>query len=475
MIDPSARANRWSQLWLGIACMVLIANLQYGWTLFVGPMRQTHGWSLTQIQFAFAIFIATETWLTPFFGWSVDRLGPRRGPPIAVAIGAVLVAAGWIIDSAAGELGMLYWGSALTGAGAGAIYATCVGNAVKWFPDRRGLAVGLTAAGFGAGAALSIIPIRLLIESAGYSSTFFWFGLGQGAILLLIAPALRGPLPGERVTVAAPRVAQAASSTSPAGVLRTPAFWVLYLMFIAVSASGLMVTAQLAPIARAYGLANGALLLGGSALSIALVADNVMNGLARPFFGAVSDRIGREPTMAIAFTLGAGSYWLLAFAGHRPWAFVLCAALIYFTWGEIFSLFPSTCTDLFGPRYATANAALLYTAKGTSAWLVPVANVLVARGFGWHGVFLICAVANIAGGRGGAVRAAPDPPARVGARPSGLRRLSPPPPTPRRSRRGAAWWLGCRRACRRAPPPPRRGGARRPAAPRHPAPQRARR
>ena len=178
-------------------------------------------------------------------------------------------------------------------------------------------------------------------------------------------------------------------------MLASPVFWLLYVMFVLVSASGLMVTAQIAPIARAYGFNNNAALFGASVLSLALVVDNVMNGLARPFFGAVSDRIGREPTMAIAFTLGAVSYWLLAIVGTSPAAFVICAGLIFFTWGEIFSLFPSTCTDLFGPRYATANASLLYTAKGTSAWLVPLANVLAARA-GWNGVFLLCAAGNVA-------------------------------------------------------------------------------
>ena len=396
MKGDGTRANRWTQLWLGVLCMILIANLQYAWTLFVGPMRQARGWSNGDIQIAFSIFIALETWLTPVAGWCVDTLGPRRGPRLAVATGGVLVAAGWLLNAYALDISMLYAGSILSGAGAGAIYATCVGNAVKWFPDRRGLAVGLTAAGFGAGAALTVIPIRMLIEGAGYQSTFFWFGLGQGCILLLIAPALRAPLGDERVAVARSRVAQSSVSIPPQTVLRTPIFWLLYAMFVTVSASGLMVTAQLAPIARDYGFDHTTLLWGAGVLSTALIVDNIMNGLARPFFGAVSDRIGRELTMAIAFTLGAASYWLLATSGTNPWLFVLCAGLIFFTWGEIFSLFPSTCTDLFGPRYATANASLLYTAKGTSAWLVPLSSLIVGSGGNWRTVFMVCAVANLA-------------------------------------------------------------------------------
>jgi OFA family oxalate/formate antiporter-like MFS transporter len=393
--DPKMlKADRWSQLWLGLVCMILIANLQYGWTLFVNPMHQANGWSIAGIQVAFSIFIATETWLTPIEGWIVDALGARRGPPIMVAFGAVLVGFAWVIDAHANSLGTLYFGAALSGVGAGSIYATCVGNAVKWFPDRRGLAVGITAGGFGAGAALTVIPIRLLIDSAGYASAFFWFGVGQGVILLLIAPIMRSPIPGEMPRTAPPKVAQSAISYTPAQVLRAPVFWLLYVMFVLISASGLMATAQIAPIAKDFGLSSQTILFGASALSVALVVDNVMNGGARPFFGWVSDHIGREATMAIAFALGGCAYLLLAYFGHSPWTFVLCAGLIFFTWGEIFSLFPSTCTDLFGSKFATTNAMLLYTAKGTSAWLVPLANVLTTATGSWKAVFLVAAATN---------------------------------------------------------------------------------
>ncbi len=387
-------ADRWSQLWLGLVCMILIANLQYAWTLFVNPIHAANGWSIASIQVAFSIFIATETWLTPIEGWIVDALGARRGPPIMIAFGAILVGLSWVLNSYASSLRMLYGAAALGGTGAGAIYATCVGNAVKWFPDRRGLAVGITAGGFGAGAALTVIPIRLLIENAGYQSAFFWFGVGQGVVLLLIAPIMRAPIPGEVPQTAPPKVLQSAVSYSPGQMLATPVFWLLYVMFILISASGLMATAQIAPIAKDFGLSNATLFLGASALTVALVVDNVANGAARPFFGWVSDHIGRETTMAIAFALGGLAYLLLAYFGHTPWTFVLCAALIFFTWGEIFSLFPSTCTDLFGARFATTNAMLLYTAKGTSAWLVPLANVLKARTGGWHAVFLAAAMMN---------------------------------------------------------------------------------
>jgi OFA family oxalate/formate antiporter-like MFS transporter len=288
----------------------------------------------------------------------------------------------------------LYLGAALTGIGAGAIYATCVGNAVKWFPDRRGLAVGLTAAGFGAGAALTVVPIREVIAAHGYATAFFWFGLVQGAIVFVLAWLMRAPFPGETPNVAAPKVIQTTDSYSPRAMLATPVFWVLYVMFVLVSASGLMATAQIALIARSYHVADVVILGSITTLTLALLVDNVANGAARPLFGWISDNIGRENTMAIAFGLGGISYWLLGALGAAPWAFVLFAGLIFLTWGEIFSLFPSTCTDSFGPKYATTNLSLLYTAKGASAFLVPLANVIVAATGSWHTVFVVTALMN---------------------------------------------------------------------------------
>jgi OFA family oxalate/formate antiporter-like MFS transporter len=382
--------NRWLQLILVIICMMLIANLQYGWTLFVRPMNQTHGWAVADIQIAFSIFIALETWLTPVEGWLTDKIGPK----LVVAFGGILVAIGWIINSKADSLAMLYVGAIVSGIGAGSVYATAVGNAVKWFPDRRGLAVGLTAAGFGAGAALTVIPIRAMIAADGYAAAFFWFGLVQGAIVFILAWFLRVPGPGEVPSAKEVKVIQTTQSYSPGQVLASPVFWVLYVMFIMVSASGLMATAQIALIARDFHVADSVIFLGGTTLTIALLVDNVMNGAARPLFGWISDQIGRENTMAIAFGLGGIAYWLLGAVGTSPWGFVAAAGLIFLTWGEIFSLFPATCTDTFGQEYATTNLSLLYTAKGASAWLVPVANVVAVATGSWHAVLIVTAIMN---------------------------------------------------------------------------------
>ncbi|MBV8118737.1 MAG: oxalate/formate MFS antiporter [Alphaproteobacteria bacterium] len=389
-----AAGNRWLQLIIAIVCMILIANLQYGWTLFVQPLNTAHHWSIADIQVAFSIFVALETWLTPLQGWIVDRLGPNTGPKLMIAFGGILVAVAWIINSIADSLGMLYFGAVLSGTGAGAVYATCVGNAVKWFPDRRGLAVGLTAAGFGAGAALSVIPIRAVIAADGYQAAFFWFGLVQGAIIFVLAWLMRGPLAGEAPAAASVKVVQTTQSYTPRAMLATPVFWIMYIMFLLVAASGLMATAQVALIARDFHIANNVLLFGGTALTVALLVDNVCNGLARPLFGWISDNIGREKTMALAFGLGGISYWLLGALGTTPWLFVIFAGLIFLTWGEIYSLFPSTCTDSFGSRYATANLSFLYTAKGVAAFLEPLANVLKAATGSWQTVFVVTAIMN---------------------------------------------------------------------------------
>jgi MFS transporter, OFA family, oxalate/formate antiporter len=392
--EGSATATtRWSQLIGGIICMVMIANLQYGWTLFVNPIDQKYHWGSAAIQVAFSVFIATETWLVPIEGWFVDRFGPR----IVVAFGGVLVAIAWGLDSIADTLPLLYTAAALAGVGAGAVYGTCVGNALKWFPDRRGLAAGLTAAGFGAGAAATVVPIRDVILAYGYQSAFLWFGLGQGLVVLILSQFLRAPLPGQTPKPAA-RLTQSLRDYTPTEMLKSPIFYLLYVMFVMVSASGLMATAQIAPIAKDFNLGNQEvviLFITATTLSAALVVDNILNGLARPFFGWISDIIGRENTMAIVFALGAVAYWGLGELGHTPYMFILMAGLVFFTWGEIFSLFPSTCTDTYGVKYATTNAGLLYTAKGASAWVVPLASLLKDYSGHWHYVFTIASIMNL--------------------------------------------------------------------------------
>jgi MFS transporter, OFA family, oxalate/formate antiporter len=392
----ASAATRWTQLTVGIVCMVLIANLQYGWTLFVNPINKAHGWSIAEIQLAFSIFIALETWLTPVEGWIVDAIGPRNGPRLMVAFGGLTVALGWVINAYAQSLTALYAGAVISGIGGGAIYATCVGQAVKWFPDRRGLAVGLTAAGYGAGAAISVVPIREVIASNGYEAAFLWFGLIQGGVVFLVAWLMRAPEPGEIAGSSAPKVAQSARSYKPLEVLASPVFWLLYVMFVTVSASGLMATAQIAPIAKDFNVGDTIVFWGATTLSAALIIDNICNGAARPMFGWISDNIGREYTMVLAFGLGGVSYWLLGSFGYAPLGFVVFAAMIFLTWGEIFSLFPSTCTDTFGTKFATVNLSLLYTAKGTSAFLVPIANLIKDATGSWHMVFVATAIMNFA-------------------------------------------------------------------------------
>jgi MFS transporter, OFA family, oxalate/formate antiporter len=390
----AADATRWSQLIFGIICMVMIANLQYGWTLFVGPIDQKYHWGRAAIQVAFTIFVLTETWLVPIEGYLIDKFGPR----VMICGSGVLVAIAWVVNSVADSLFLLYVGAAIGGIGAGVIYGGSVGNALKWFPDRRGLAAGLTAAGFGAGSAVTVVPIANMIQSSGYESAFLWFGLGQGIVVIIVALFLRAPQAGEVAAPAAPAVQQTRRDYGPAEVIRTPVFWVMYAMFVMVGAGGLMAVAQLAPIATDYKIAGIPVSILGltlPALTFALTIDRVLNGVCRPFFGWVSDQIGRENTMFIAFLVeGVGIYALLYFADN-PVLFVILSGVVFFAWGEIYSLFPATCTDLYGRTFATTNYGMLYTAKGTAALLVPLANVLTSATGSWHAVFYAAAILNI--------------------------------------------------------------------------------
>ncbi len=384
--------SRWLQLFIGIVCMTMIANLQYGWTLFVNPIDSKYHWGRASIQVAFTLFVLLETWLVPVEGWLVDRFGPK----LVVMVGGILVGLAWMINASAASLPVLYFGNALGGLGAGAVYGTCVGNALKWFPDRRGFAAGLTAAGFGMGSALTILPIQAIIHAYSYETAFLYFGIGQGLIVFLLSFGLTAPRKGETPEVA--RVVLSRRNYTWQEMLKTPTFWVMYIMFIMMAVGGLMATAQLAPIARDFKINNVPVSILGltlPALTFALTIDRVLNGLTRPFFGWVSDHIGRELTMFIAFLLEAIGIVALSQLGHDPVWFVILSGCVFFAWGEIYSLFPTTATDSYGTQYATTNQGLLYTAKGTASLLVPVAN-LVAKHYGsWNAVFYFAAALNL--------------------------------------------------------------------------------
>jgi len=388
-------AYRWTQLAVGVLCMVMIANLQYGWTFFVTDIEKTFGWDRAAIQWAFTLFVLFETWLVPVEGWFVDKYGPRS----VVMFGGVLCGVGWVINGYATSLTGFYVGQVIAGIGAGAVYGTCVGNALKWFPDKRGLAAGITAAGFGAGSALTVAPIQAMIANSGFQAAFINFGIGQAVIILIASIFLVGPMAGQTpAPVVSHNIVQSRRNYRPSEVLRHPIFWLMYLMFVAVGAGGLMVTANLKPIAADFHIDKISVTLAGltmTTVTFAATIDRILNGLTRPFFGWISDKIGRENTMFIAFGFEGVGIYLLYLYGHDPVLFVILTGLVFFAWGEIYSLFPSTCTDTFGSKFATTNAGLLYTAKGTASLLVPFANYLQQSSGSWDGVFLVAAGANI--------------------------------------------------------------------------------
>ncbi len=392
-IHPSRISNRWVQLIAGIIAMMAVANLQYAWTLFTTPLRTHLHTTLPLVQLTFTIFILLETWLVPFEGALIDRVGPR----LMLGIGGILVGLGWIGAGHAESLRSLYAWYGLGGVGAGFVYGGTVGNALKWFPDHRGLCVGLTAGAYGIGTAVSVSPIASMIKASGYQHTLIVFGIIQGAIVLLAALFLAKPPAGwmpadwkEKEAKIKEHVHSSNVDMTPLQMVKSYSFWVIYFMMTLVAFGGLVVTAQLKPMARSYHVDQIVLFGGMTALVLAIEIDRILNGLTRPFWGWVSDHIGRENTMFIAFTCEALAVFGLLHLIHRPLWFITLSGLCFFAWGEIFSLFPSITGDLFGKKWATTNYGIVYTAKGLASFFAGFgAAWLFQRTGSWTRVFWI--------------------------------------------------------------------------------------
>ena len=370
LIHPSRIPNRWVQLMAGIVAMMAIANLQYAWTLFTKPMQSHLHVSLAAIQGIFSLFIILETWLVPFEGYLVDRIGPR----LMLGVGGILVGLGWVFSGQAETLRSLYFWYCLGGVGAGIVYGGTIGNALKWFPDYRGLCVGLTAGAYGIGTALTVSPIADMIKTSGYQHALIFWGTIQGFVVLCAALFLAKPPTGwtppnwtEKEAKIKQHVRSSNVDLTPWQMLRQPSFYIIYLMMTMLSFGGLVVTAQLNPMAVSYHVDKVIVAFGMTALVMAITVDRYLNGLTRPFWGWVSDHIGRENTMFIAFTLEAIAVFALLQLISRPVWFIALSGLCFFAWGEIFSLFPSITGDLFGKTWATTNYGVVYTAKGMGA------------------------------------------------------------------------------------------------------------
>ena len=389
--------NRWFQLTVGVIAMVATANVQYGWTMFVEPIAGKFHWAKADIQVAFTLFVLSQTWLAPFLAYMRDKLGARG----VIIVGGIMVGGAWVINSFASSLFMFYVGGIVAGIGGGIVYTTAIGNALKLFPDRRGLAAGITACAFGGGAAISIAPIYRMIKASGYEHTFLVFGIIQGAVILVCAALMLEPsavlkqLALKPATAAseAVKVASAIPDVSPPRMLQTPLFYLLYFMFTLVATGGLMATAQLGPIAKNYNIADTPVSVLGlftmAALPLTLSISQVLNGLTRPFFGWLSDAIGRELTMFLSFLAeGTAIFSLIHFASN-PVYFVIFSGLAFFAWGQIYSLFPAISADLFGSKYASTNYAILYTAKGTASLLIPLGSFLQAKFGSWEPIFYV--------------------------------------------------------------------------------------
>ena len=385
-LDVGASA-RWIQLAVGVLCMMAISSPQYVWTLFTKPMLAQFGGTLSTLQITFSILIVLQTFLSPFQGYLVDRFGPR----LLLSIGAILTGGSWVLTAkATSVLGIYLTYGLIGGVGTGIIYVGVVGLMVKWFPDRRGFAAGLVAAGYGMGAIVTTFPIASSLDLVGYQQTLTTYGLLIGIVGLIAAQALKRPPKNWMANYQASATVK--TGATPTQMLKTPVFWLMFIMMTMMSTSGLMVISQMGSFAKDFGVTT-ATVFGMAALPLALTIDRFTNGLTRPFFGWVSDKIGRENTMTVAFGLEglAMIVWLLT--RDNALLFVLMSGVVFFGWGEIFSLFPSTLTDTFGATHSTTNYGFLYMAQGvgsvlggplaallhesTGSW-IPVFNVVIA-------------------------------------------------------------------------------------------------
>jgi MFS transporter, OFA family, oxalate/formate antiporter len=384
--------SRWVQLLLGVIAMMSISSPQYVWTLFTGPLNAKLGTTLAEIQVTFSLLIVLQTFFSPFQAYLVDRFGPK----LLISIGAIMSGGSWVLAAQASSLTALYVTYGVIGGfGTGIIYVGIIGLMVRWFPDRRGLATGLAAAGYGFGAFFTSFPIDSMIKSSGYAHTLVVWGVIQGAIGVAAALGLRVPPEGYRPTGFDPDIVrtelQSRCSYSPREMLQNPIFYLLFIMMAMMSTSGLMVVSNVGPFAKEYNVAQ-VLVMGMAALPLSLTLSRVTNGLTRPFFGWVSDHIGREATMALAFSLEAVAILVLFAFLDDPAMFVVLTGLVFFGWGEIFSLFPSTLTDTFGPKFAATNYGFLYIAQGVGSILGgPAAAFLKQTTGSWTVVFILVA------------------------------------------------------------------------------------
>jgi MFS transporter, OFA family, oxalate/formate antiporter len=390
--ESKSQSNRWIQLLLGLVAMMAISSPQYVWTLFTGPLNQKLGTTLTEIQVTFSLLIVLQTFFSPFQAYLVDRFGPK----LLISVGAIMSGGSWVLASYASSLTALYISYGIIGGfGTGIIYVGIIGLVVRWFPDRRGLATGLAAAGYGFGAFFTSFPIDSMIKSSGYERTLLVWGIIQAAIGVVAALGLRVPPEGYRPAGFDPETVQLEMQSrhnySPKEMLQNPIFYLLFIMMAMMSTSGLMVVSNVGPFATEYKVAQ-VLVFGMAALPLSLTLSRVTNGLTRPFFGWVSDRIGRESTMALAFSLEAVAILVLFAFIDNPAMFVVLTGLVFFGWGEIFSLFPSTLTDTFGPKFAATNYGFLYIAQGVGSILGgPAAAFLKAQTGSWTTVFILVA------------------------------------------------------------------------------------
>ena len=377
--DPTRSGGlRWFFLILAVLLMCMISGVQYSWTLYANPMKDLLGVSLAAVQTAFTLSQVIQAGSQPGGGYFVDKFGPK----VPLMIAGIMVGGGWLAMGAVDNVAMLYVMYTVSGAGVGIVYGTAMNIANRWFPDKRGMCSGFTAAGYGLGVLPFLPMISNVLHAQGVSTALLYTGVIMGTVIVVIAFFVRFPAGSVgKKKVIVPTEKDFNSNE----MLRTPQFWILWASFFSVNFGGLLLVANSVPYGRSIGYAAGF-------LTIAVTVQNLFNGGCRPFWGWVSDRIGRYKTMSVVF--GINSIVLLAFtyvANKGEASFMISLALAFFTWGGSYALFPATNSDLFGTAYSARNYGFFWAAKAVAAIFGGGLGAAVATALGWNTAFAITA------------------------------------------------------------------------------------
>lgn len=363
--------SRWLILISSIIVMMVISIYQYSWSIYAYAISNDLKWTLTTISLTFTIYVYLSTFIQPFSGFLADNYGSRK----LAFISSILVGMGFIASSYTSRPEELYLTYGLGSLGVGALYGIATGTAVKWFSERKGLATGLVTFGFGAGASLFNLPIQSLINANGFRNAFTYVGIFMLVVLIPLSFMMVYPKTSGSKDSGMTKGSEV--NYTPTKMLRTWQWYLIYLTFIITPTAALMFGAQLKPMAVEFNIPT-------NYLNVVLVVFPLANGLSRVIAGIISDRIGRERTMAIFYSLLGISLLGLSFLGSTPPSFLLFTFIASLLGGSPYTFYPSIIGDYYGTKYVTVNYGITYTAKAWSGLLSGWVTAYLVEAYGTY-------------------------------------------------------------------------------------------